>query len=258
MRLAFDDRGSGTVVVLLHGFPLSRAMWREQVSGLGSTCRVITPDLRGHGESAAPEGVYTMEEMADDVVELLDALKISEPVILGGLSMGGYVALALVHRHPERVRALMLIDTKAAADTPEAAKIREETARAVLAAGNASSVIETMVPRLFGKVTPEQHPERIEPILAIMENTPPRGVAGALRGMAVRPDRRGELARIAVPTLVVVGEDDVISPPEEARAIAQALPNSRLEVIPAAGHLSPCENPGAVNAVLLGFIRSLG
>jgi pimeloyl-ACP methyl ester carboxylesterase len=258
MRLAHADTGSPPVLVLIHGFPLSREMWVEQLKVIGSTYRVIAPDLRGHGESASPDGAYTMDEMADDVVELLDRLEVREPVVLGGLSMGGYVALSLVLRYPERVRGLILMDTRAVADTPEAAKGREETARSVLREKSTRSMLETMVPRLFGKTTLEKHPQRVEPLLAVMERTSPQGVAGALRGMAVRPDRRGDLARIAVPTLVMIGEDDVISSVQEAREIAGAIPHSRLVVIPAAGHLAPYENPAAANEAILRFLKDLG
>ena len=124
--------------------------------------------------------------------------------------------------------------------------------------GNGRAIIETMVPRLFGKTTLEKQPQRVGPMLAVMERTSAQGVAGALRGMAVRPDRRGDLARITVPTLVMVGEDDVISPPAEAREIAAAMPNARLEVIPAAGHLAPYENPAAANQAILGFLQRPG
>jgi pimeloyl-ACP methyl ester carboxylesterase len=258
MSLAYIERGTGPVVVLVHGFPLSKEMWRHQLDALAAGHRVIAPDLPGHGESPAPEGAYEMDAMADAVIALLDRLEITQPVVLGGLSMGGYVALALVLRHPQRVRGLLLIDTRAAADTPEAARSREETAQGVLRSKSTTAMIETMVPRLFGKTTLERHPEKIEPILAIMEGTSPQGVAGALRGMAVRPDRRGDLGSIAVPTLVLVGEDDVISPPSEAREIAAAIPRARLEVIPAAGHLAPYENPSATNAAILGFLEALG
>jgi 3-oxoadipate enol-lactonase len=257
MDLAYADQGPGRVVVLLHGFPLRREMWREQLTGLGSIYRVIAPDLRGHGESPVPEGVYTMDEMADDVIELLDTLHITERIVLGGLSMGGYVALSLVARYPDRVRALMLMDTRASADSPESAAQREATARSVLAADSAAPVVDAMLPRLFAPITLEQRPERVEPMMELMQATSPRGIAGALRGMAVRPDRRGDLPKISVPTLVLVGEHDAITPPDEVRAMAAAIPDARFEVIPQAGHLAPYENYSAANAVILQFLNSL-
>ncbi len=257
MKLAYSDTRHAPILVLLHGFPLSREMWAEQLASIGSLYRVIAPDLRGHGQSESPDGAYTMDEMADDVVELLDRLEVKQPVVLGGLSMGGYVALSLVLRHPQRVRGLILCDTRAAADTPEAAQGREETARNVLHEGSSRSMIETMVPRLFGKTTREKHPQRVEAMLAIMERTSPRGIAGALRGMAIRTDRRGDLKRISVPTLVLVGADDVISPPPEARELAASIPGARLEIIPAAGHLAPYENPLSANGAIVRFLHHL-
>ena len=257
MRLAYADQGPGPVVVLLHGFPLSRAMWVEQLSGIGSTFRVIAPDLRGHGESPAPDGVYTMDEMADDVIELLETLHIREPIVLGGLSLGGYVALSLIVRYPQRVRGLMLMDTQAGADTPEAAQTREATARTVIEAGSAAPIVDPMLGRLFSKLTLEERPERVEPLRAVMEKTTARGIAGTLRGMAIRPDRRGDLASISVPTLVLVGEDDVITPPTVARSLAEAIPGARLEVIPKAGHMAPYENHSVANVVILRFLKSL-
>jgi len=232
-------------------------MWEPQVSGIVSIYRVIAPDLRGHGDSPAPEGVYTIDEMADDVIELLDTLHLDVPVVVGGLSMGGYVALSMAVRYPLRIRALMLMDTRAGADTPEAAQQREELAQAVLGAGNPGPVVEAMIPRLFTRVTLEEHPERVEPMRTVMQHNTARGVAGALRGMAIRPDRRGDLATIRVPTLVVVGEEDVITPPTEVQALADAIANARLEVIPEAGHLAPYENPTVANAVILRFLENL-
>jgi pimeloyl-ACP methyl ester carboxylesterase len=257
MRLAYTDEGPGPVVVLLHGFPLGREMWKEQVTGIGSMYRVIAPDLRGHGDSPAPEGDYTIDEMADDVVELLDTLSLDGPVVVGGLSMGGYVALSLVARYPERVRALMLMDTRASADSPEAAGKREELARAVLAAGNAGPAVEAMTPRLFAKITQEERPERVAPLRELMERNTARGIVGALRAMASRPDRVADLAAIRVPTLVLVGEEDVVTPPVEAQSLADAIGGARLEVIPDAGHLAPYENPSVANAVILRFLDGL-
>jgi pimeloyl-ACP methyl ester carboxylesterase len=257
MDLAYSDSGPGRVVVLLHGFPLSREMWREQLSGLGSIYRVIAPDLRGHGDSPAPEGVYTMDEMADDVIELLDTLHITERVVLGGMSMGGYVALSLVARYPHRIRGLILMDTRAGADSLEVAANREVSARSVLSANSATPVVDAMLPRLFAPLTQEQRPERVEPMMTIMVKSSPAGVAGALRGMAVRPDRKDELSKISVPTLILVGEHDVITPPAEAKAMADAIPAARLEIIPGAGHMAPYENYSAANAAILQFLKSL-
>ncbi len=257
MRLAHTDQGSGPVVVLLHGFPLSRAMWSEQIKALSGSRRVIAPDLRGHGESPAPDGVYTMESMADDVVELLDGLGINGPVALGGLSMGGYVTLALALKYPDRVRGVMLLDTRSEGDSAEAAEGREKSARAVLEAGHPGSVVEAMVPKLFAEATIKEKPDLVASFRTLMEKTPAQGVAGALRAMAVRPDQTGRLGEIRVPSLVVVGEHDVITPPEGGRRMAEALPAGRFEIIPGAGHLSPCENPEAVNAVILKFLSGL-
>jgi pimeloyl-ACP methyl ester carboxylesterase len=258
MLLAYDDYGPGPVVVLLHGFPLNRSMWSSQVATVGAEYRVIAPDLRGHGETAAPEGVYTMDDMAEDVVELLNALQITEPIVLGGLSMGGYVALALTLRHPARVRGLILMDTRAGADPPEVALSREEMARKIDATGKIGHVIDGLLPKLFSEMTRMRRPELIGPVREAMENTPARGVAGALRGMATRPDRTGDLGRITVPVLVMVGADDVITPPEEARKMAAALPNSELVIIPDAGHLAPLENPRPCNEAILRFLGRLG
>jgi 3-oxoadipate enol-lactonase len=257
MILSHSDQGPGRAVVLLHGYPLSRAMWVEQMPDLGAIYRVIAPDLRGHGASPAPEGVYTMDEMADDVIDTLNSLHISEPIVLGGLSMGGYVALSLVIRYPQRVRALMLMDTQAGADSVEAAATREATAKSVIEAGGAAPIVDPMIGRLFSTSFRQTRPERISPIREVMEQTPARGIAGALRGMAIRPDRRADLPKINVPTLVLVGEEDAITPPAVAQTLAESISGARLEVIPNAGHMAPYENPSAANSAILGFLQSL-
>jgi pimeloyl-ACP methyl ester carboxylesterase len=257
MILAFDDNGPGPVVVLLHGFPLDRTMWAAQAATLGSLYRVITPDLRGFGQTAAPGGIYPIEDMADDVVETLDALKIAEPIVLGGLSMGGYVAMSLAVRYPKRLRALMLMDTRAGADSPEAAAHREATAREVEATGRVEGVVASYLPKLFGPVTRERRADLVAQVAETMRATSPLAVAGALRGMATRADRSVDLGRITVPTLVMVGADDALTPPAEARAIAAKLPHAQLVEVPDAGHLAPLEDPAAANAAILKFLESL-
>jgi pimeloyl-ACP methyl ester carboxylesterase len=257
MLLAFDDVGPGPVVVLLHGFPLDRTMWSHQRSSVGATYRVILPDLRGHGTSAAPDEGYEVDTMADDVLELLDALQIDGPVVLGGLSMGGYVTLSIAARYPERLSALMLLDTRASADSAEVAQSRRQRAAQIEATGNTNAVVDAMLPNLFARQTFERQPGVVAATRARMAMTPARAVAGTLRGLASRPDRTAELGRIVVPTLVLTGAEDAIVPIEETRAMAEAIPKARLVVIPDAGHLAPLENHQAVDSAILGFLESL-
>jgi pimeloyl-ACP methyl ester carboxylesterase len=258
MLLNYTDDGPGPVVVLLHGFPLDHSMWDYQRGSIGSIYRVICPDLRGHGKTAAPEGIYTIDAMADDVIETIEALEIDEPFVLGGLSMGGYVALSIAVRYPTRLRGLMLMDTRAGADTPETARVREELARDVESTGSVASVVASMLPKLFAPTTHERRPDLVARMEEVMTRTPARAVAGALRGMAVRPDRTPELPQIAIPTLVLAGSDDQLISSEESRRLATSLPQARLVLIPEAGHLAPFENPAPVDGAILEFLKTLG
>jgi pimeloyl-ACP methyl ester carboxylesterase len=255
--LAYDDQGAGPVVVLLHGFPFDRSLWADQARALAPHYRVILPDLRGHGQSPAPSGIYLMDDLAKDVVRLLDGLSIAEPVVVGGLSMGGYVAQALAVNHPQRLRGLMLINTRAAADTPQTAEVREQLAREVEAAGEAGPIVATMLPKLFSPDTSRKHPELLQKIEQVIRRTSPRGIAGALRGMAIRPNRTPSLPHLTMPTLVIAGGDDQLIPLSESEGLARALPHAQLVVISEAGHLAPIENPAAVNAALLDFLSRL-
>ncbi len=258
MLLAFDDVGPGPVVVLIHGFPLDRTMWEAQLTEVGSIYRIIAPDLRGFGETAVPDGVYTVDLMADDVIETLDALNLTDPVVLGGLSMGGYVAMSLVLRYPDRFRALMLMDTRTAGDSEGTARVREDLARAVERSGKPDAVVEAMLPVLFAPAMHTKHPEVVARVRERMLGQSPLALASTLRGLAVRPDRSADLAKIAVPTLVLAGEEDQVIPADETRRLAEVIPGARLVTIPEAGHLAPMENKVAANAAILDFLRSVG
>lgn len=256
VELSVLDRGAGKPVVLVHGFPLDHSMWKGQINHLAKTHRVNAPDLRGFGASEVTPGTSTMEQLADDVMALLDALGIAEPIVLCGLSMGGYVAWQFWRRHAARLKALVLCDTKAKADTPEAAANRMKLVDHVLRVGT-EVVAEAMLPKLFAKETSETQPDIVDQIRQTILKTQPEGVAAALRGMAARPDMSGELGKIDLPALVVVGEHDAISPVDEMRAIAESLPHAEFVVIPGAAHMAPLERPERFNAALDAFLKKL-
>jgi len=258
MLLQHDDNGRGPVVVLLHGFPFDRSMWASQVEALSDQYRLIVPDLRGHGSSPAPDDrVYTIDAMADDLIETLNALNLHEKVVLGGLSMGGYIALSAITRYPDRFMGLMLLDTKATSDPPEIARGRGITAEQVESSGNTETLVEGLILRVFAQETREHKPELVESLRKVMKSTSPRTIAASLRGMAARPDRMDDLARIQLPTLILVGADDVVTPVSDAKAMAERLPNAKLAVITDSGHLAPLENPEASNTEILSYLKEL-
>jgi 3-oxoadipate enol-lactonase len=258
--ISYVDRGAGLPVVLLHGFPLDHTMWAAQIDALAGVARVIAPDLRGFGETPlgtidTSHGV-SMEQHADDVAELLDRLAIREPVVLCGFSMGGYVAWQFVRKYPKRLRALVPWDTRAIADTEEARAGRIKVAENVADWGSAR-IAEMMGPKLFAAETFVKQPAVVQAVREVVGKTSPAGIAAAARGMAARPDMTSLLPTIKVPTLVIVGEHDAISPPAEMKTIADAIPGAELVVIPDAGHMSTMENPKAANEALLQFVRKL-
>jgi pimeloyl-ACP methyl ester carboxylesterase len=252
----YDDAGQGRPVVLLHAFPLSRAMWRPQLAELAADYRVIAPDLRGFGGTSPFTGPPSVEQMADDVAALLDALGVAEPLVLGGLSMGGYVALAFVRRHAARLRGLILADTRAEADSPEG-KANRDRLIAFARANTPRDVIETMLPNLLGKTTRTQCPEVIAEVRQISAAQTPEGIIGALAALRDRPDSTPLLGSISLPVLVVVGGEDTLTPPALAQNLAATLPDARLATIEWAGHLANLEQPEAFNAAVRSFLQTL-
>jgi 3-oxoadipate enol-lactonase len=254
--LAYHDSGCGVPLLLVHGFPLDHTMWKGQFAALSDRCRIIAPDLRGFGGSGVSECVVNMELMADDLAALLDALSIDEPIVLCGLSMGGYIAFEFWRKYASRLCALILCDTRASADRPEVAASRLATADRVLREGT-QPLVESMLPKIFSPQTFAAQPRKVEEMERIMMHTDPRGIAAASRGMAQRRDYSAELVNIQCPTLVLVGAEDALSPPAEMQPMAAAIPNAEYKIIPNAGHMSPLEQPDAVNAVIESFLASL-
>lgn len=263
VELAYADTDSGAapgsrdVLVLLHAFPLSQAMWAEQRTALADVARVITPDLRGFGASpdAGSDGAEpSVDAVADDVAALLDRLGVDR-VVLGGLSMGGYVVMSFLRRHAERVRGIALLDTKAAIDAPEARDNRLRMAEAVGDSG--TRVLRPMLDTLLGRTTHAERPAVVAQVTRWLDEARPEGVAWAQRAMAARPDSYETLRGADVPALVVVGDEDQPSPPDEARAMVEALPRGQLMVVNGSGHLSSVERPDAVSEGLRGFLLSL-
>ncbi len=260
LRLAWREAGAGLPVLLLHAFPLSGEMWDSQLAALSGAFRVIVPDLSGLGASQGvpptpPNTVCRMSDLAADAVALLDHLEIGRAVV-GGLSMGGYAALALCEGAPERLRGLILADTRAGADTEEGRQIRLETARRVLQEGM-DFLARSLTPKLLGRTTRERRPDVVAWVERMIREAPPAGVAAAQRGMAVRPDRTWVLRRLDVPVLILVGEEDEVTPIAEARAMEREIRGGELVTLPEAGHLASLERPETFNEALAGFLRRL-
>jgi 3-oxoadipate enol-lactonase len=250
-NLEYTDTGIGRPVVLIHGYPFNRSLWDEQVMALSTLFRVIAPDLRGFGDSDAVPGTATMDAMAQDVALLLNHLGIVRATI-GGLSMGGYVALALYKQLPSRVRALVLADTRASSDTDEAKQTRFQQAEKALSEGMAG-IADSMLPKLLTPETVSKHPEIVKHVRDMMLQAKPEGAAAALRGMAERDDQTELLAKIAVPTLIIVGAGDAITPVADSEKMHRAIQDSRLVILENAGHVSNLERTEQFNDALLEF-----
>lgn len=253
-RLAVHSSGSGPLAVLVHGFPLDHRMWLDQLRDLsGPDRRVAAVDLRGHGRSPwAGDAVHTMELLADDVAAVIRSLGGQADVV--GLSMGGYVVLALWERHPELFRSVALVDTRSGADTEEGKAGRDALAGAVVEGGR-GVLVERMLPRLVAEGADLVVRGRLR---TMMEEMPVESVVADLVGMRDRPDRTGLLAGIDVPAVVVVGDQDVITPPAEAEILAGSIEGAELVTVTGAGHMVPMEAPQALAQAVAGLWSRAG
>lgn len=248
----YDDRGSGTPLLLIHGFPHDRTLWAPQLDGLSAHLRVIAPDLRGFGAWMDDRAVLTMDDHARDLRQLLDDLGITRAVVCG-LSMGGYVALAFAALFPERLRGLVLSNTRAGADTEEARKGRKATADRALTEGVQGLAAE-LAPKMFSATTREHRPDLVDRVRTMLARQRPQAYAAASLGMAQRPDRQDLLPAIDVPTLVITGSADEMIAPAESHRMAQAIKNATLVEIPDAGHLPNLEAEAAFHAAITGLV----
>ena len=243
-------------LLLIHGFPLDRTLWSAQTRGLADVARVIAPDLRGFGESSVPTGAVTMDTYADDLRALLDALGVPRAVI-AGLSMGGYIAFAFYRRHASRVGALILADTRAAPDSAEAKKGREDNTVLARAQGTAA-VAEKMLPKMLTPQTLAARADVTNAARTLMSRQPVEGVVAALGALRDRPDSTPTLAQIVVPTLIVVGAEDSLTPPQDAEQMRAAIRGAHLAVVPDAAHLANFEQPDTFNQIVREFLHSVG
>jgi len=257
-KLSFTDSGEGRPILLVHGYPLDRTMWSAQITELTRNYRVLAPDLRGFGASplgeADPATGVAMDDFSDDLAQVLEEAGVKEPVVYCGFSMGGYIGWSFINKYRSKLAALVLCDTRAAADSDEARGKRLETAQQVYDHGS-SWIAEQMIPKLFSETTRRERPEIVERMADVIRRTDPDSIAAALRGMAHRPDSTPMLSQLDLPTLLIVGEDDAITTKDEMSGMAKAIPNAELVVANNAGHMAPVENPAAVTRALETFLE---
>jgi len=254
-EIFYEVLGSGPDVVLLHPFPANHQVWSPVAEQLASRYRLILPDLRGHGESGIGEGPATMEKHASDLARLCDELGVRKAVFAGE-SIGGYILFEFWRRHRERVAALALCNTRAPADTQEGRAGRLKAAEDVEKHGP-EPFIDSMIPRLLGETTRRNRPDLVQAAKGMMRKSSAAGIAAVQRGMAERPDSVPTLATIAVPTLIVAGEEDVLTPSADVEMMQNNIAGSRLRVLPRAGHYAVLEQAEAAAAVLRAFLDGL-
>lgn len=255
VEIAYQDIGFGDPLVFLHAFPLNQKMWDAQLSELSLSHRIITFDWRGFGESSSGTKDSSMPVFADDLAGLLDHLEIENANICG-LSMGGYVALSFFRQYPDRIMSLILCDTKATADTDDGKRARYELADSVRREGP-SALTSMMIPKLLGSTSLQNNPEVVKLVQEIIEQSQPEGVARALIGMAARIDSTDLLEKISKPTMIIVGKEDILTPPDEAIKMSKSIASSQLNVIKGAGHLPNMERPEDFNQCLNNFLQKI-
>jgi len=257
LKLFYTDAGKTTApaVVFIHGFPFDHTMWQEQVAILEDTFRVITYDQRGHGQSPTGDGQYIFEQFVDDLIGLLDILGIQQ-AILCGLSMGGYVALRAMEREPSRFRGLVLCDTRSEADSNEGKLKRAASIRTITEKGTVTFV-DGFLKSIFTPESFTAKPQAVAQIRQVMLSNTAKGICGTQIALATRTDTTALLANIKVPTLILVGKEDPITPPEAARSMHERIQGSILVEIPGASHLSNIENPALFNESLKRFLNTL-
>ena len=252
--LAWLDEGRGSPIVFLHAFPLNATMWRPQIEHLPAGWRGVAPDVRGfqHAwrEGAAP--ARHVRDHAQDVVALIDHLAVA-PAVIVGLSMGGYIAFECWRQRPDAIAGLVLVDTRAEPDTDEARAKRRQMQDLVRTEGT-SAVADVMLPSLLGPTTQTTDPHRAVEVRRLIEANRVDAISDALESLASRPDSRPTLAGISCPTLVVVGDEDALTPLPMAQTMASGIPGATLVVLPRAGHLSSVEQPAAFDAALHGWL----
>lgn len=253
--IAYDDKGSGVPVVLVHGHPFNRSMWQPQVERLGSRYRVIAPDLRGYGETTVVPGKTPLSAFADDLFGLLDRLGVDR-VVLCGLSMGGQIVMEAHRARPERVRALVLVDTSPDAETPAGREVRYAVADGFVRDGMGPYADEVLA-KMISPHNVRAMPDLAAHVMGMMRGTSPEGAAAAVRGRAERPDYLDSLSRATVPALVVVGEEDEFTPVAVAERMHRTIPGSTLAVIPGAAHMPNLERPDEFNDAVERFLDAL-
>jgi 3-oxoadipate enol-lactonase len=260
-QVEYSQSGQGSPVVFLHAFPLCDKMWESQLAALEGEYLAIAPNARGFANTtpfvmASAEVSPSIPQLAHDLNAFLDALQITEPIVLCGLSMGGYTALNFAHEYPERLRALVLCDARAEADSEEARAKRNDNIQFAQEKGT-WAITERLLPALVSEQTRNNNPALMEQLLEWGSSQHVSTITEALEALRDRPDTTPWLPEISVPTLIILGEHDGLVPPEAITNLKNGIPHARLEIIPEAGHLSNLEQPAAFNRILLDFLRSL-